>query len=110
MDKRVVVARISHALKLDKISPPIPVDSIAQQVERQTGITKVRVQIPLESTSFGWLQQCQIIMKKVVFMYISEDDSEVGCELVWSFPAQDRNAIDFSFWQGREKRQANPSF
>ena len=37
-------------------------DSIAQQVKRRTGIPKVRVHIRLESTSFGWLRQCQIIM------------------------------------------------
>ena len=44
-------------------------DSIAQQVERRIGIPKVRVQIPLESTFFSWLRQCQIIMKKFLFMY-----------------------------------------
>ena len=54
---------IFRALKLDKNSPPITVDLIAQQVERRTGILKVPVQIPLESTFFSWAQQCQIIMK-----------------------------------------------
>ena len=38
-------------------------DSIAQQVERRTGIPNVRVQIPPESTFFSWLWQCQIVMK-----------------------------------------------
>ena len=50
--------------KLDKNSPSIPVESMSQQVERRTGISKVRVQIPPESTFFCWLRQCQIIMKK----------------------------------------------
>ena len=54
---------------MDKDSPLIPVDSIAQQVELRTGIPKVRIQIPLKSTFFSWLRQCQIIMKKVLFMY-----------------------------------------
>ena len=57
-------------LKLDKNSPPIPVESMSQQVERRIGISKVRVQIPLESTFFSWLRQCQIIMKKY-YSYIS---------------------------------------
>ena len=39
------------------------VDSIAQQVERRTGISKVRVQIPLESTFFRRLRECRLIMK-----------------------------------------------
>ena len=62
MDKRKVVTRISRALKLDKNSPPIPVDLIAQQVELRTSILKLRVQIPLESRFFSRLKQCQIIM------------------------------------------------
>ena len=37
---------------------------MAQQVKRRTGISKERVQTPLESTFFSWLRQCQIIMKK----------------------------------------------
>ena len=41
-----------------------------QQVERRTGIPKVRVQIPLESTFFSWLWQCQIIMKIFLFTYL----------------------------------------
>ena len=49
--------------QLNKNSLPIPVDLIAQQMERRTSIPKVRVQIPLESTFFSWLWQCQIIMK-----------------------------------------------
>ena len=60
----------SHGVKLDKNSPPIPVDSIIQQAKRRTGILTVRVQIPLESTFFSWLRQCQIIMKKFLFMYL----------------------------------------
>ena len=60
----------------DKNLPLIPVGSVAQQVEWQTNILKVQVQIPLESTFFSWFWQCKIIMKKKIwFMFISEDDS-----------------------------------
>ena len=62
MDERYVYARISRALKLDKNSALVAVDSIVQQIDLRTGITKVRVQIPL--------RQCQIIMKKFQIMYL----------------------------------------
>ena len=54
--------------KSDKNSPPILVDSRAQQVERRTGIPKMRVQIPLESTFFSWLWLCQIIMEDRIIL------------------------------------------
>ena len=36
-----------------------------------TGIPKVRVQIPLESTILSWLRQCKIIMKRFCFFCTS---------------------------------------
>ena len=41
------------------------------RLSRWTGIPKVRFQIPLESTFFSWLRQCQIIVKKKVSVHVS---------------------------------------
>ena len=43
--------------------------SILFQVERRTGIPKVQLQIPLESTFFSWLWQCQTIMKELFLFF-----------------------------------------
>ena len=47
--ERIRLSRF-RVIKLDKNSPPIAVDSKAQQVEQRTIIPKVQVQLPLEST------------------------------------------------------------
>ena len=82
-----------------KNSPPIPMDSIAQQVEWRTGIPKAQVQIPHESTFFSWLRQCKIITKNFCS----------GGELRWKFdicrPEQKPlcvNNIDMYFLEMRE--------
>ena len=63
-EKRWLEGDLTSHVKLDENSPAIPVDLIAQQVERRTGISKVRVQLAHESTLFSWLRQYLIIMKK----------------------------------------------
>ena len=67
-------------------------DLIALNVEQRTGIPKVRVQIPLASTFFSWLQQCQITMKSFfpgVLRYVQAWAHLFSCETTclcrWNF-------------------------
>ena len=50
------------SLKLVELARHSPLGSIAQSVERRTGIPKVRVQIPLGPTTFPLASQYRFIM------------------------------------------------
>ena len=96
-----VAAKISRALKLDKNSPAIPVNSIPQQAERQTSIPKVWTQIALESIFFSWLRRCQIIMKNFCWrlslrMILKKRFTDLGNQAVIGWPLERNVALELA--------------
>ena len=65
------VVKNRSSLKLVELARHSPLGSIAQTVERRTGIPKVRVQIPLGPTIFPLTSQYRFTM----FTCCPEDDS-----------------------------------